>query len=96
MVDFGNRLRLLRKEKGWTQGDVAIRLGVTKSVVSAYETSLRYPSYDILIRITKIFGVTSDYLLGIEKKQPLDLSGLSEESKQLVYQMIKALKREEN
>lgn len=67
MVDFGNKLRKLRKERSWTQEELANMLGITKSVVSAYETSLRYPSYDILIRITQIFGVTSDYMLGIEK-----------------------------
>ena len=66
MVDFGTRLRELRTSRGWTQAQLSARLGVTKSVVSAYETALRYPSYDILIRIAALFGVSSDYLLGIE------------------------------
>ena len=92
MVDFGNKLRALRVGKGWTQEQLSTRLGVTKSVVSAYETSLRYPSYDILIRITAIFGVSSDYLLGIEQTQTLDISGLSEENAQLVRQLVDALR----
>ena len=95
MVHFGGRLRALRKEKGLTQKQLAARLGVTKSVVSAYETSMRYPSYDILIRITSIFGVTSDYLLGIERKQQLDISGLSQENELLVRQLVDALREKE-
>lgn len=92
MLNFGNRLRALRQSKGWTQEELATRLGLTKSVVSAYETSLRYPSYDILIRITSIFNVTSDYLLGIERKQSIDISGLSPESEMLVRQLVDALR----
>ena len=81
-----------RIAKGWTQSQLSSRLGLTKSVISAYETSLRYPSYDILIRITAIFGVSSDYLLGIEQTQTLDISGLSEENAQLVRQLVDALR----
>lgn len=91
MVNFGNKLRTLRTNKGWTQEDLASRLRLTKSVISAYETSLRYPSYDILIRICSIFGVTSDYMLGIEKDKNLDVTGLTDENIQLVRQMIQAL-----
>lgn len=66
MTDFGNRLKNLRLRKHMTQSDLAERLGVTKSVISAYETGLRMPSYDILIKISRIFRVTTDYLLGLE------------------------------
>jgi len=92
LLNFGNRLRALRQAKGWTQEDLSARLGLTKSVVSAYETSLRYPSYDILIRITSLFNVTSDYLLGIEKKQMLDITGLSPEKEMLLRQLVDALR----
>ena len=92
LVDFGNRLRALRIGKGWTQEQLSTRLGVTKSVISAYETSLRYPSYDILIRIAALFGVSSDYLLGIEAAQTLDVTGLSNEHVELVRKIIDALR----
>lgn len=95
MLNFGNRLRALRTGKGWTQEELASRLRLTKSVVSAYETSLRYPSYDILIRICSIFNVSSDYMLGIEKHKTLDISNLSEENEQLVRQLVTALHQRE-
>ena len=93
MVDLGNRLRTLRTGKGWTQAQLSERLGVTKSVISAYETSLRYPSYDILIRIAAIFGVSTDYLLGVEPEQTMNISGRSPEHALLVRQLVDALRR---
>ena len=62
------------------------------SVISAYETDLRLPSYDILIKLSAIFGVTTDYLLGINHGQLIDISGLSEADSQMVIQLINRLK----
>lgn len=92
MVDFGNNLKTLRLQNGLTQAQVAQKLGVTKSVISAYETGLRLPSYDILINISKIFKVSTDYLLGLENIRELDLSGLTEEEIQALLNLIKAMK----
>ena len=76
MVDFGNTIKTLRKQHNMTQAQLAQKIGLTKSVISAYETGLRMPSYDVLISFSRIFKVTTDYLLGIERKQDIDLSGL--------------------
>ena len=64
VVDFGIKIKNLRLQKRLTQAELAQKLGVTKSVISAYETGLRLPSYDILIHIAKIYSVSTDYLLG--------------------------------
>ena len=92
MVYFGNRLRELRNSKRMTQQQLADRLGLTKSVISAYETSMRYPSYDVLIHIASIFKVSTDYLLGMEQNRTIDISGLSIENERLVYQLVEALR----
>ena len=92
MVDFGNTLKTLRLKERYTQAQLAQKLGLTKSVISAYETGLRLPSYDILINIAKIFNVSSDYLLGIENKREIDLSGLSEDEISALLALIKAMK----
>ena len=94
MVELGSTLKRLRLKKGMTQADIAKDLGLTKSVISAYETGLRLPSYDILIHIATIFGVSTDYLLGLEnnKKQGLDLSGLTDDEIDALSQLIKAMK----
>jgi len=93
MVDFGNTLKTLRTQHHLTQAQLAERLGLTKSVISAYETGLRMPSYEILITIARIFKVSTDYLLGIEGKQEIDLSGLTNEEVHALLALIQAMKR---
>lgn len=93
MVDFGNMLKTLRLRKNMTQAQLANKLGLTKSVISAYETGLRLPSYDILIHIARIYNVSTDYLLGIEQKQEIGLSGLSQEEINALLNLINAMKR---
>lgn len=94
MVDFGNTLKTLRLKENMTQAQLAQKLGLTKSVISAYETGLRLPSYDILIHIAQIYNVSTDYLLGLEHKQELDLSGLSQGEKIALINLIKAMKQD--
>lgn len=93
MVDFENVLKTLRLKENMTQVQLAQKLGVTKSVISAYETGLHLPSYNILIHIAKIYNVSTDYLLGLEHKQEIDLSGLSQEEIDALLNLIKAMKR---
>ena len=93
MINFGNKLKLLRLQDNMTQEQLAQKLNLTKSVISAYETGLRLPSYDVLIRIAKNFNVSTDYLLGLEHKQEVDLSGLSQEEINALLNLIKAMKQ---
>ncbi|RHR32873.1 XRE family transcriptional regulator [Clostridium sp. AF19-22AC] len=93
MVEFGENLRNLRLRDKLTQAQLAKKLEMTKSVISAYETGLRFPSYDVLIHIAKIFKVSTDYLLGVDNKQEVDLSGLSSEEIIALRNLIKAMKK---
>ena len=93
MVDFGNILRKLRLQERITQQQLAERLGVTKSVVSYYELQERTPSPEILVKLAAIFHVTTDYLLGLEAREIIDLSGLDDEDIATVKQMVSALKK---
>ena len=93
MVDFGNTLKTLRLYNEMTQAQLAQKLGLTKSVISAYENGLRLTSYDILIHIAKIFKVTTDYLLNVETPNNIDLSGLSLAEKEALLKLIQAMKQ---
>lgn len=93
MVDFGQRIKLLRQSKGLTQKQMADKLGLTKSVISAYETDMRMPSYDVLVKIAAHFNVTTDYLLGVQHQAMVDISGLSQEDSQMVVSLISRLKQ---
>lgn len=93
MVDFGNTLKTLRLQNKFTQAELAKKLGLTKSVISAYENGLRLPSYDVLIHIARIFNVSTDYLLGLEHKREVDLSGLTSGEIDALMNLIQAMKR---
>ena len=93
MVDFGYRLKNLRIQYGMTQAQLADRLGLSKSVISAYENGNRLPSYDILIKIARIYNVTTDFLLGVEPQDGTDLSGLSHDEKEALVHLIKVMRQ---
>ena len=59
-----NRIKELRKEKGWMQEDLGKLLGVQKSAVSKYENGKIPLTGETLIKLSEIFEVTTDYLLG--------------------------------
>ena len=61
-----------------TQRQLAERLGVTRALISSYETDIRLPSFDILVKLAALFNVTTDYLLTMEKRRFLDISGLTD------------------
>lgn len=92
MVDLGHRLRDLRKNHNLTQQQVADRVGISKAMVSSYELSARQPSYDILVKLAVLFGVSCDYLLGIEQACTINVTGLSDENIALVSQLCQALR----
>ena len=92
MVDFGVKLKQLRLQEGMTQQQLANRLGVTKSVVSYYELQERYPSPEVLIKLAGIFRTSSDYLLGLDKKECLDISDLEEEDIEMLKSLVASLR----
>lgn len=93
MVDFSQRLKRVRIDRHMTQAQVAKKIGVTASMVSSYETDIRLPSYDVMIRIADLFGVSVDYLLGRDNKRLVDLSHLTDEEAAVVCGMISVLER---
>jgi putative transcriptional regulator len=51
-----NRLRELRAERGWSQADLAERLGVSRQTVNAVETERYEPSLSLAFKIARLFG----------------------------------------
>ena len=91
-MNLGNRLKTLRIKKKLTQQQLADLLGLTKSVISAYENGLRYPAYDVLIKIARIFKVSTDFLLGVEIKREIDTSGLTDEQVEALIVLIDTIR----
>ena len=64
---FAENLRSLRLEKGIDQVTLAQELQLSKGIISLCENGLREPNMSPLIALAKFFGVTIDYLVGLEK-----------------------------
>lgn len=93
MVNFGTKLKLLRDTQKMSQKQLADRLGVAPNSISAYESGTRFPTYETLIKISAIFHVTCDYLLGLERRNTIDVSCLLEDEKHLIIEMVHYLTR---
>ncbi len=63
-MNFGNKLRELRLEKGVTQKEVAEFLGLTTKAYCFYELEKREPSLRTLAKICEFYDVSADYLIG--------------------------------
>lgn len=61
---FGLRLKALRKQKKWTQKELAAKLDVGFSLLNKYECGLHIPPADKLMLLAQLFDTTVDYLLG--------------------------------
>lgn len=63
-MTLGNRIRLLRQEKGLTQAQFGNCFNLAESTISLYESGKRSPDYDVLKKFATFFDVTIDFLLG--------------------------------
>ena len=61
---FGERLREIRDEKGWSQTQLAQKLKTTKQMISCYELNQRSPRIELVQKYAKALNVPVDYLLG--------------------------------
>ena len=93
MVDCSEKLRALREARGLTQLQVANRIGVSKSMISAYETASKLPSIDVLVRFSNLYRVSIDYLVCIDSPKQIDVSGLDDDSVALVAALVEKLKK---
>lgn len=75
---LGQRIGEMRAAFGWSQVELAKRLGVAKQTVSNWENENIQPSIEMLVRLAKIFGVSTDYLLGLEEVSRISVEGLPE------------------
>ena len=90
--EFGENLKALRKQRNLTQADLGIHIGLSKAVISKYENGLGYPTFDILIRFSKFFGVTTDYLLGVAQSKTINVSSLTDSQIDILHNLIAEFK----
>ncbi len=77
-MPLNENIRKLRQARNLSQVDLGKMLGVSKQSVSNWENDNIPPSVDMLIRIAAFFSVSTDYLLGLNDRRYIEVTGLSD------------------
>ena len=91
VLNIADRIRYLRDKAGMTQTDLAKRLGISRNAVNAWEMSVSVPTLSNVVEMSRIFHVTTDYLLSISDKVLLDISELDNNERELVMKLVECL-----
>lgn len=93
--DLPEKLRKLRIKHGLTQKQAAIRIGVSPSIISGYETGERTPSMESLLSLAYLYNCSTDYLLGKrppQSRQVLNTDGLTDQQVRALNYLIEAIR----
>lgn len=90
---FSERLTEVRKANKLSQTEVATKLNVTKQSVANWENGNVMPSIDMLIKISTVFNVSSDFLLGLNNRKFIDVTNLTLEETAHIQSIINDLKK---
>ena len=92
VLAIGQYIRQYREERNLKQKQLAMRLGIERSTLAAYECDNRNPSYSVLIRIAEVLNTSTDQLLGRMTSDYLDISGLSAEDSEMIRRLVERLR----
>ena len=63
-LNIGHKISFLRKAKKWSQSDLAKQIEASREIIGKYERNENLPSIEMVLKMSKAFGVTIDYLIG--------------------------------
>lgn len=87
-----DRIKALREARGWTQAELARRMNMTRNGINSWEQGLSMPSPQSLVDLARLFSVSTDYLLGVEKHNTVNVTGLDEKDVALIAQLAERLR----
>lgn len=82
-MTFGEKLKELRKKQGWTQEEMADKIMVSRQALSKWESEAAIPDTENVLQISRLFGVSTDYLLNDEYESDNDIPAVQTKSKTL-------------
>ena len=89
-MKLADKLFELRKEKGWSQEKLAEQINVSRQSISKWESGQALPELEKVVELSKIFQVTTDYLLLEDSDRPERKPILSEDEKDHYYKEVKS------
>ena len=87
---FADKLIALRKKAGWSQEELAQQLNVSRQSVSKWEGAQSVPDLDKIVQLSRIFGVSTDYLLKDEPEEQEPAPSLPEQPQRRCVSMEEA------
>ena len=96
IYNIADRIRYLRDKSGYTQTDLAKRLGISRSAVNSWEMSLSSPSIANIIEMTEVFHVSADYLLSLTDHLTVDISHVSVAEQEVIFKLITCFENKES
>ena len=88
----GERIAKKRHEKGWTQHELAKRMGLNSKSIKDWESGVSLPSAKNIIKLCSLLNVSADYLLCLDSRETLFLDDLSTGDKIRIKALLQALK----
>ncbi len=85
---FGANIRALRKARGWSQKDLALKLGKKVSAISSYETDGKAPTLETALLMAELFGVSVDELIYGQDAEFLSIKHLSQNQKDAIAELL--------
>lgn len=93
---FGEIIKTLRQSYNLSQVQLAGELNVSKQTISNWENNNILPSIEMLIKISHFFAVTTDYLLELDNRHYLEITGLTDIQLTHIQQIIKDICENKN
>lgn len=84
---LGKRIKELREKQGMKQMDLAELTNIGRSSIGSYEIESETPTYVNLIKLAETLNVSTDYLLGYDTEDYLDLSGINEKQREYINEL---------
>jgi transcriptional regulator with XRE-family HTH domain len=87
------KIKTLRDRKKMTQADLARELGITRASVNSWEMGLAVPSTALIVELSHLFHVSTDYLLGVEETASIKVDGLKTDEVAILVELVLTFKR---
>lgn len=82
------RIKMLREQYNYSQADLAEKLNIARTSVLAWENQTSVPAMKHIISLSKLFRVSTDYLLEVDNKRTLSLDGLKDEEINIICNLL--------
>ena len=93
---IADKIKMLREKRGMTQAELAKQLGLTRAGVNAWEMGISIPSTQYVVELALFFGISTDYLLDLQKTATVSVEGLDDREISSVVEIINCLRKNKN